>query len=140
MDIEKVLKIFGDHPDLASLAVEEHGSRVELSRFNPVVSPTVPVEPVTRPTDVPISINSATLNHQICSPMVGTVYLSPSPGEPTYISIGDYVKQGDVLCLIEAMKMFNKIKADKSGYVVDIHVSNEGAVEFNQPIVSIEER
>ena len=66
----------------------------------------------------------------ITSPMVGTVYLSPSPGADSFVSIGQTVQKGDVLCLIEAMKMFNKIKAEKTGVIKQISVKNEQAIEF----------
>ena len=73
------------------------------------------------------------------SPMVGTVYLSPAPGAKPFVSPGDRIKVGDVLCLIEAMKMFNKIKADKSGIVSKILVNNEHPVEFGSELFVITE-
>ena len=70
--------------------------------------------------------------------MVGTVYLSPSPGAKPFIEVGQTVKTGDTLCLIEAMKMFNQIEADKAGTVTAILVESGIPVEFNQPLVVIE--
>ena len=75
----------------------------------------------------------------ITSPMVGTVYLSPSPGADAFVSIGQTVQKGDVLCLIEAMKMFNKIKAEKSGVIKHISVKNEQPIEFGAELFRIEE-
>ena len=72
------------------------------------------------------------------SPMVGTVYLSSTPGAKPFIEIGQSVKSGDVLCLIEAMKMFNQIEADKTGTVTARLVDNGTPVEFNQPLFVIE--
>lgn len=76
--------------------------------------------------------------HTVKAPMVGTVYLSPSPGAKSFIEIGQTVKAGDTLCLIEAMKMFNQIEADKAGTVTAILVESGVPVEFNQPLVVID--
>ena len=76
--------------------------------------------------------------HTVKAPMVGTVYLSPSPGAKIFIQVGQSVKIGDTLCLIEAMKMFNQIEADKAGTVTAILVESGVPVEFNQPLVVIE--
>ena len=72
------------------------------------------------------------------APMVGTVYLCPSPGAKMFVEVGQQVKIGDTLCLIEAMKMFNQIEADKAGTVTAILVDNGVPVEFNQPLFVIE--
>lgn len=77
--------------------------------------------------------------HKVKSPMVGTVYLSSTPGKPAFVSIGQKVKVGDTLCLIEAMKMFNKIEADKAGTISARLVENEQPVEYDQPLFIIEE-
>lgn len=82
--------------------------------------------------------SAATNKHSIKAPMVGTVYLSPSPGAKPFIEVGQTVKAGDTLCLIEAMKMFNQIESDKSGTITAILVDNGMPVEFNQPLVVIE--
>lgn len=76
--------------------------------------------------------------HTVKSPMVGTVYLSASPGAKAFVDIGQSVKAGDVICLIEAMKMFNQIEADKAGVVTARLVDNGTPVEFNQPLFVIE--
>ena len=76
---------------------------------------------------------------QYDSPMVGTVYLSPTPGAKPFIEIGQHVNAGDTLCIIEAMKMFNQITADKSGTLAARLVENEQAVEFDQVLFVIEE-
>ena len=75
----------------------------------------------------------------ITSPMVGTVYLSPSPGADSFVSIGQTVQKGDVLCLIEAMKMFNKIKAETTGIIKLVSVKNEQPIEFGAELFWIEE-
>lgn len=72
------------------------------------------------------------------SPMVGTVYLQSEPGAPRFVSKGTTVKEGDTLCIIEAMKVMNPIKADKGGTVTDVLVDDAQPVEFGQPLVIIE--
>lgn len=76
--------------------------------------------------------------HKVCSPMVGTMYTSPSPDAPVFVTVGKSVKVGDTLCIIEAMKMFNEIEADRAGVIVDILVSNGEPVEYDQPLFIIE--
>ena len=76
--------------------------------------------------------------HLIKSPMVGTMYRSPTPGTPMFVEIGQQVKQGDVLCIIEAMKMFNQIEADVSGTVIACQAENGQPVEFEQIIFVID--
>lgn len=76
--------------------------------------------------------------HSVKSPMVGTIYLSPTPGSDPFVKIGEHVNAGDTLCLIEAMKMFNKIEADKSGVLSARLVNNEQPVEYDQPLFIIE--
>jgi acetyl-CoA carboxylase biotin carboxyl carrier protein len=76
--------------------------------------------------------------HQICSPMVGTLYSSSSPDSPPFVKVGQHVKVGDTLCIIEAMKMFNEIEADKAGTIQAILVENGTPVEFGQPLFIIQ--
>jgi acetyl-CoA carboxylase biotin carboxyl carrier protein len=76
--------------------------------------------------------------HVITAPMVGTFYASPSPGAKAFIEIGDEIKVGQVLCIIEAMKMMNQIEADKGGKVTSIMARNGDPVEFGQPLFVVE--
>ena len=71
------------------------------------------------------------------SPMVGTFYAAPAPDQPAYVSVGKSVKDGDVLCIIEAMKLMNEIKSETAGTVVEILVQNGQTVEYDQPILKI---
>lgn len=73
----------------------------------------------------------------VASPIVGTFYSSSSPTKPAYVKVGDKVKEGDVLCIIEAMKVMNEIKSQYSGEIVEILVDNEDMVEYNQPLFRI---
>lgn len=70
--------------------------------------------------------------HTITSPMVGTVYKAPAPDAPPYIEEGDHIKKGDVVCIIEAMKIMNEIESDVAGEVLEVLVGNEEPVEYNQ--------
>ncbi|WP_188883561.1 acetyl-CoA carboxylase biotin carboxyl carrier protein, partial [Alicyclobacillus cellulosilyticus] len=76
--------------------------------------------------------------HKVRSPMVGTMYTSPSPDAAPFVTLGQSVKAGDTLCIIEAMKMFNEIEADRAGVITAIHVANGEPVEFDQPLFTIE--
>ncbi|WP_238881429.1 acetyl-CoA carboxylase biotin carboxyl carrier protein [Clostridium sp. YIM B02551] len=71
------------------------------------------------------------------SPIVGTFYMSPSPDKASYVEVGKRVKQGDTLCIIEAMKLMNEIESEVSGEVLEILVENESMVEFGQPLFRI---
>lgn len=73
----------------------------------------------------------------VASPIVGTFYSSSSPSKPAYVKVGDKVKEGDVLCIIEAMKVMNEITSQYSGEIVEILVDNEDMVEYNQPLFRI---
>ncbi|NCW39976.1 MAG: acetyl-CoA carboxylase biotin carboxyl carrier protein [Betaproteobacteria bacterium] len=79
-----------------------------------------------------------TASHVVKSPMVGTFYRSASPGAKPFIELGSVVKEGDTICIIEAMKILNEIEADKSGTVVQILAENGQAVEYGHPLVVIE--
>lgn len=76
-------------------------------------------------------------NHQIISPLVGTFYNSPSPEAEPFVKIGDKVKKGQTIAIIEAMKLMNEIEADYEGTVTDILVTNESVVEYGQPLFTI---
>ena len=81
---------------------------------------------------VPVSADNAVL-----SPMVGTFYRSPSPDAAAFVEVGQTVRVGDVLCIVEAMKMMNQIEADRAGTVTAIHVADGEPVEFDQPLITI---
>ncbi len=75
--------------------------------------------------------------HQIKSPFVGTYYSAPAPGKPKYAKVGDKVKKGQTLCVLEAMKIMNEIESDVDGEILEILVENESLVEFDQPLFKI---
>jgi acetyl-CoA carboxylase biotin carboxyl carrier protein len=92
--------------------------------------------PATAPAAAPRAV--ADNRHIVKAPMVGTFYRSPSPGAKAFVEVGQTVKAGQVLCIIEAMKMLNQIESDKAGVVVEILADNEKPVEFDQPLFAIE--
>ena len=93
---------------------------------------------VRRPAPAPASETSAPdMAGALKSPMVGTAYLAPEPGAPDFVKVGDSVKEGDTLVIVEAMKVMNPIAADKSGTVKAILIENAQPVEFDQPLVII---
>jgi len=97
----------------------------------PVVAAPAPV------VDTP-AVAEAASGHAVKSPMVGTIYRSSSPGSAPFIQIGSVVKEGDTLCIIEAMKILNEIESDKSGTVTQILCENGQAVEYGQPLFIVE--
>lgn len=88
--------------------------------------------------DTPATPAAATpQGHVVTSPMVGTFYRAPSPGADPFVQVGDSVKEGQTICIIEAMKLLNEIEADKTGVVKEILVENGQAVEYGQPLFVI---
>ena len=72
--------------------------------------------------------------HPVRSPLVGTFYRAPAPGEEPYVEVGDRVREGEILCIVEAMKLMNEISADVSGEVVEVLAENAAGVEYDQPL------
>jgi acetyl-CoA carboxylase biotin carboxyl carrier protein len=97
------------------------------------VPATAPVAEAIAPAAAPVETG-----HIVKSPMVGTFYRSASPGAKMFVEVGDTVKQGETVCIIEAMKILNEIEADKSGVVTQILCENGQAVEYGQPLFVIE--
>ena len=97
-----------------------------------------PVAQMATPAAVPVKAAATDAGlHIIKSPFVGTFYASPSPGKPDYSKIGDKVKSGQPLCVLEAMKIMNEIDSDINGEIIEICVDNESLVEFGQPLFKI---
>lgn len=133
--------------DLGEVEVEHEGLRIRVSKpAAPVVQAAVAAPaPVAAPAsaaapaaaDAPAAAPAASDN-AIKSPMVGTVYLSPEPGAKQFVAVGDKVKKGDTLLLVEAMKTFNPVEADKAGTVKEIYVSDAQPVEYGEALILIE--
>jgi len=107
-----------------------------------VAAPPAPIAPMASPEagkPAPPADEAANL-HTVKSPIVGTFYESASPGAPPIVAIGDFVKEGQVLCIIEAMKLMNEIEADASGEVVKRFVNNGSPVEYGMPLFGIKKK
>jgi acetyl-CoA carboxylase biotin carboxyl carrier protein len=76
--------------------------------------------------------------HEVLSPLVGTFYRAPAPGEDDYVQVGDRVREGQTLCIVEAMKLMNEIPADVSGEVVEVLADNAGGVQYDQPLFALQ--
>lgn len=100
-----------------------------------VAAPVAAQAPVATPTAAPVE--PAVNGTMVSAPMVGTVYLAPEPGAPAFVKVGDRVKQGDTLLIIEAMKVMNPIKAPTNGVIADILVGDAKPVEFGETLVVI---
>ena len=150
MDIRKVKKLIEllESSDVAEIEIKEGEESVRISRNSPqtMSAPQYIQAPAAAPlaaaapaSEAPAQESAATqhMGDVIKSPIVGTYYRSPSPTSPAFIEVGKQVKVGDVICIIEAMKMMNQIEADKAGTVEAILVEDGEPVEFDQPLVSI---
>ena len=145
MDLRKVEKIMEliKNSDITEIELREGDNTIRIQRGSqPVVSkPAVVVaapEPQTPSTKTETTKVPAEHQHTVRSPMVGTFYVSSSPSAKPFVEIGQPIKAGDVLCIVEAMKMMNQIEADKDGIVVSRLVENGMPVEFDQPLFIIE--
>lgn len=156
MDMRKIRKLIEliNETGIAEIEIREGEESVRISRESRITpslytAPPQPMQINMPPPAAASSVGTESIpttqapvidnKNLIKAPMVGTVYLSPSPGAKRFIELGQTVKTGDTLCLIEAMKMFNQIEADKSGKITAILVENGSPVEFNQPLFTIEE-
>ncbi len=150
MDIRKIKKLIEllEESDIGELEIKEGEESVRISRgtaapavaypMSPAPAPTVPTAPASTPeTETKNNAARSVNGHVIKSPMVGTFYRAPSPGSPHFVEIGQHVKPGDVICIVEAMKMMNQIEADKAGTVEAILVEDGEPVEFDQPLITI---
>jgi len=152
MDIRKVKKLIEllDESGVAEIEIKEGEESVRISRGvassnQQVVVPQAMAAPVTAPTaatatDAPVAEaqDNVPSGHSVNSPMVGTFYEAPAPGQPSFVEVGQSVNVGETLCIIEAMKMLNQIEADKSGVIKAKLVDNAQPVEFGQALFIIE--
>jgi len=156
MDIRKIKKLIEllEESGIAEIEIKEGEEALRISRMPtgaaaahhplppqmaslPLAAP-LPISPKA-PTAAEAALAKAKANeHVITAPMVGTFYGAPSPGAKPFIEIGDEIKVGQVLCIIEAMKMMNQIESDKAGRVTSIMARNGDPVEFGQPLFVVE--
>ncbi|WP_118815768.1 acetyl-CoA carboxylase biotin carboxyl carrier protein [Haemophilus haemolyticus] len=155
MDIRKIKKLIElvEESGITELEVQEEEGTVRISRAAPAVAPAavqyaaapvVAPTPTAAPAQAPTAATPAPAasdelsGHLVRSPMVGTFYRSPSPEAKAFVEVGQSVKVGDALCIVEAMKMMNRIEADKAGVVKAILINDGDAVEFDEPLIVIE--
>jgi acetyl-CoA carboxylase biotin carboxyl carrier protein len=160
MDIRKIKKLIEllEESGIAEIEIKEGEEAVRISRMPaggmythalpPVAHLTAGpaaiagMAPAAAPAALPAAESAAPKpkpnEHVITAPMVGTFYASPSPGAKAFVEIGDEIKVGQVLCIIEAMKMMNQIEADKAGRIASIMARNGDPVEFGQPLFVVE--
>ena len=154
MDIRKIKKLIElvEESGITELEVQEEEGTVRISRAAPAVAPAavqyaaapVVATPAAAPAQAPAAATPAPAasdelsGHLVRSPMVGTFYRSPSPEAKAFVEVGQSVKVGDALCIVEAMKMMNRIEADKAGVVKAILINDGDAVEFDEPLIVIE--
>jgi len=151
MDIRKVKKLIEllEESNINELEITEGEESVRISRGATVVAAPAPAAPAAVAAPAPVAAAPAAVapaapaaseelaGHVVRSPMVGTFYGSPAPGSPVFVEPGKAVKVGDVLCIIEAMKMMNQIEADKAGTIGAVLVEDGEPIEYDQPLFTI---
>ena len=143
--------------DIAEFELERGDVKVRIKRGAPEATPPAPVDriisvqpvavapqmqvpPATPPPPVPEAAPVEENLHMVRSPIVGTYYESPSPGSPPFVKPGDVVEAGQVICIVEAMKLMNEIEADASGEIVKVLVANGAPIEYGQELFAIRPR
>jgi len=150
MDLRKLKTLIDlvSDSNVSELEITEAEGKVRIVKGStsfvqaPAIVP-APISEVAPSVVVPPAMAAAAVSqdvphHTVKSPMVGTFYRSASPGARAFVEVGDSVKEGDTICIIEAMKILNEIEADKSGVVSRILCDNGQAVEYGQPLLTIE--
>ena len=150
MDLRKLKTLIDlvSDSNVSELEITEAEGKVRIVKSMGVAAPVV-LQQAAPVAAAPVSVSAAPVaeapvvaeaaaGHAVKSPMVGTFYRSSSPGSAPFIQIGSVVKEGDTLCIIEAMKILNEIESDKSGTVTQILCENGQAVEYGQPLFIVE--
>ena len=147
MDIRKVKKLMEllEESGMSEIEIKEGEESVKISRYGNSPAPSHSFVQQQAPTSLPPVVAApaivdelSTVGQSLTSPMVGTYYSAPSPTAKPFITIGQHVKQGDTIGIVEAMKIMNQIEAEKSGIVLQILVKDGEAVEFGQPLIIVE--
>lgn len=135
--MKALAQIMEEHK-LTLLELEEEGTKIKLERAAAAPAAVAPAEPMMAPAGAPVpDVIDFNQFKEVKSPMVGVFYAAPSPDADPFVKVGDRVKKGDVICIIEAMKLMNEITADEDGEVVDICVQNGEVVEYGQTLVKL---
>ena len=147
MDIRKVKKLMEllEESGMSEIEIKEGEESVKISRYGNSPAPSHSFVQQQAPTSLPpvvaapvIADQPSTVGQSLTSPMVGTYYSAPSPTAKPFVTIGQHVKQGDTIGIVEAMKIMNQIEAEQSGTVLQILVKDGEAVEFGQPLIIVE--
>ena len=147
MDLRKLKTLIDlvSDSNVSELEITEAEGKVRIVKSSgaPMVMQQPPITPQTTPQQIAVQPAQdlapvADAKHPVKSPMVGTFYRSASPGAKPFVEVGDIVKEGDTICIIEAMKILNEIECDKSGTVSKILCENGQAVEYGQPLFLID--
>lgn len=154
MDLRKIKTLIElvEQSGISELEVREGEESVRINRHSPqpapvqyvaapapaAAAPAAGAPAAGAPAPAPVAAAKPDNRHIVRAPMVGTFYRAPSPGAKAFVELGQTVKAGQVLCIIEAMKMLNQIEADKAGVIAEVLVENEKPVEFDQPLFVIE--
>ena len=143
MDIRKIKKLIEmlQDSDLTEIEVKEGEESVRIARGNSRTIEATPAPIIHSSTSSPVEKNEVSLDKSgsiIKSPIVGTFYRKPSPDKPPFIEVGSNVNAGDVVCIVEAMKMMNEIKSEFTGKVSAINIEDGEPVEFDQSLIVID--
>ncbi len=142
LDRLREIIILVEESGVSEIEIEEDGVRIVVRKDAPTMAAAAPPQIVTpalaTPESQTDSVPDSVTGLEIHAPIVGTYYSAPSPESESFISVGQTVKPGDVLCIIEAMKLMNEIECEVSGVVLEILVENGVPVEFDQPLFVIE--
>jgi oxaloacetate decarboxylase alpha subunit len=141
--IEEMLQLM-ESRGLVELEMEHQGLRIRLKKASSSPTPQVVeyVAGVPHPTAPLAGAKSAEESHRVVikSPMVGTFYRAPAPDAPPFVEVGQECEVGQVVCIIEAMKLMNEIKSETSGHIIEVLVENGSPIEFGQPLFVVEPR
>ncbi|NML15169.1 acetyl-CoA carboxylase biotin carboxyl carrier protein [Azohydromonas caseinilytica] len=152
MDLRKLKTLIDlvSESNISELEITEADGKVRIVKADPQAAATAPapVMNVAQAQPAPLAVQAAPVQaaaaeaaltgHVVKSPMVGTLYRSSSPGAKPFVDVGQAVKEGETICIIEAMKIMNEIEADKSGTITQVLCENGQAVEYGQPLFVIE--
>jgi acetyl-CoA carboxylase biotin carboxyl carrier protein len=146
MDLRKLKKLIDlvQESGISELEVTEGEEKVKIVKSggsgvaHAAPNPAPVAVPVLAPAPAVAAVAAAIQGHVVKSPMVGTFYRSPSPGAKHFVEVGDTVRSGDTICIIEAMKLLNEIECDKDGVIKAILVENGQPVEYGEPLFVID--
>ncbi|MBM4055809.1 MAG: acetyl-CoA carboxylase biotin carboxyl carrier protein [Planctomycetes bacterium] len=140
--VKQLIKIM-DESELSEIEIQEETTKIKIKKggagysqtiSSPIIPPLYPAKP--QQIEQPLAISNEGFS-EIYSPMVGTFYRATAPGESPCVGIGDFVNEETVVCIIEAMKIMNEVKAETVGEIVEIYVQDGEAVEYGQPLFRV---